>query len=208
MMKKCFSLALALGLAVLVSGATVVHAQDNDHGFYVRGDAGVNLATRLNSSLAPESVSMNPGVRGDLAIGYAIGLGRHFALAPEFELGAIYNSFGNGSVDGQNTSGGGDLVQVPFLVNAVLTYKFDSRWSIYGGFGLGAEYSDVSVSSGSPFLSLPGREGGLAWQLMAGIQYRLGPGELGLAYQNLGYGAIFYNSLYNNTIAASYTTHF
>jgi opacity protein-like surface antigen len=209
-MKKCFSFALALCLIGLVSGATTVHAQGYDYnpGFYLNGEVGVNFASRLGSGSVDDSTALNPGVRGDLAIGYAIGLGNHFALAPEFEVGAMYNSFGNGFYGGQSTSGGGNLVQVPFLLNLVLSYKINPRWSVYGGFGVGVEYSEASVNNlnGSP--AFTDNQGGLDVQVKAGVEYRLGPGALGLSYEYLNYGAIFYNNINNNTIAASYTLHF
>jgi opacity protein-like surface antigen len=209
-MKKCFSFALALCLAGLGFGTTVVHGQDYHYnpGFYLNGDVGVNFASRLGSGVPDDSTELNPGVRGDLAIGYAIGLGHHFALAPEFEAGAIYNSFGNGFYGGQSTSGGGDLVQVPLLINLVLSYQINPRWSVYGGFGVGVEYSEASVNNSNGSLAFTDDQGGLAVQVKAGIQYRLGPGELGLSYEYLNYAAIFYNNVNNNNIAASYTIHF
>jgi opacity protein-like surface antigen len=200
---------LVLGSAVLIPGATTARAEDKDQGFYLGADAGVNLADDLVSDFGSSaSVSLNPGIRGDFFAGYAFGLSDHLTLAPELELGAIYNSFGNGSASGQNTSGGGDLVQVPLMVNAVLSYKFSPRWSTYGGVGVGAEYFDVSVSDGSSLSGLAGSEGDVAWQVMIGIQCKLGPGDLGLGYKYLGCSALFFNNIGNNTISASYTIHF
>lgn len=200
--------ALILGSAGFVLGATTVHADDKDRGFYLGGDVGVNWANHLESNLTSSTVALNAGVRGDIFVGYAFGLCDHLTLAPELEVGAIYNSFGDGSSGGQTTSGGGDLVQVPVLANAVLTYKFAQRFSIYGGFGVGVQYSDVSVSGNSPIFDLGGNEGGVCWQAKVGVQCRVGPGDLGLGYKYLGYSAIFYNNLNNNTIEASYTIHF
>lgn len=195
-----------LGSFGLILG--VGSAQALDTGFYLNGSAGVNLADDLISSEGLGSVSFNPGVRGDLAVGYGFSLGDTVSLGPELETGILYNSFGNGSANGHSSSGGGDLVQVPVLVNLALGCKLDDQWSVYGGFGVGAEYGDVSVSSGSPLSGLSGRQGGLAWQAKLGLQYKLGPGDINLDYKFLDYGALFFNTLGNSTIEASYTIHF
>ena len=99
-------------------------------------------------------------------------------------------------------------MQVPLLINLVLSYQINPRWSVYGGFGVGVEYSEASVNNSNGSLAFTDDQGGLAVQVKAGIQYRLGPGELGLSYEYLNYAAIFYNNVNNNNIAASYTIHF
>lgn len=208
--------ALVLGSASLIFGAITVQADDlttastndKDKGFYVGGDVGVNFADKLVSDfLIQGSVSLNPGVRGDIFAGYAFPLSDHLTLAPELEVGAIYNSFGDGTVNGENTSGGGDVVQVPVLANVILNWHFNSRLSAYGGVGLGMEYFDVSTSDNSTS-SLSGSEGDVAWQAEIGVKYRLGPGDLGLGYKYLGYSPLFYDTMANHTIEASYTIHF
>src|SRR5580698_5355440 len=161
--------ALVLGSAGLIFGAASAHAQRS--GLYLDGDVGVNLADDLVSSDGLGSVSLNPGVRGDLALGYGFGLLGRVSLGPELEAGVIYNSFGNGSANGHSSSGGGDLVQVPVLVNLVVGCRVWDRWSVYGGLGAGAEYGNVSVSSGSPLSGLAGRQGGFDWQAKLGVQY-------------------------------------
>lgn len=209
-MKKYFrrvtQTVLGLGSAGLVFGAASAQAQRS--GFYLDGDVGVNLADDLVSNDGLGSVALNPGVRGDLAVGYGFGILNHVSLGPELEAGVIYNSFGDGSANGHSSSGGGDLVQVPVLVNLVLGCRVWDRWSVYGGFGVGIEYSDATVSSGSPLSGLSGRMGGLAWQAKLGVQYKLGPGDINLDYKFLDYGGIYLNNLGNSAIEASYTLHF
>jgi opacity protein-like surface antigen len=209
--------ALVLGSAGLVFGATTSHADDlttaqsnyKDHGFYLGGDVGVNIASDLVSSFdSGQFTTLNTGVRADLTVGYAFKLGDHFLLAPEFEVGVAYNTFGTGQSDGQPTSGGGDIVQVPMLINGVLTYKINDRWSVYGGIGLGLAYMDVSVSNPNQFDLLQGEEGGLAIDAKLGVQCRLGPGELGLGYEYMENGNFDIETINNHTIEASYTIHF
>ena len=220
-MKKHLSgiipIALMLGSAALVLGTMTVHADDlttanadiKDHGFYVSGDVGVSLASDLTSDLDDgEFTSLNAGVRADLTVGYAFKLSDHFLLAPELEAGVTYNSFGTGQDDGTPTSGGGDIVQVPILVNGVLTYKINERWSVYGGVGLGIAYTDVSTSNDNQLILLQGSDGGLAVDAKLGVQYRLGPGELGLGYKYMENAPLFLKTISNHTIEASYTIYF
>jgi opacity protein-like surface antigen len=198
--------ALVPGLAALVFGAVTVHAQEK--GFYLGADVGPNFADKLVPNFVTSgSISLNTGVRGDVYLGYAFGLCDHLTLAPELEVGAIYNSFGNGTVNGENTSGGGDLVQVPILANVILNWNFTSRFSAYGGVGVGAEYFDVSTSDSSTS-GVAGTEGDVAWQAELGVKYKLGPGDLGLGYKYLGCSPLFYNTMANHTVEASYTIHF
>ena len=211
-MKKYYAgitqITLVLGSALLVLSTATIHAQEN--GFYLGADVGPNFADKLTSDfLVNGSISLNTGIRGDVFVGYAFGLTEHLSLAPELEMGALYNSFGNGTINGQNTTGGGDVVQVPFLANAILNWHFNPRLSIYGGVGVGAEYFDVSVSnSNSPQAAFAGSEGDVAWQAELGLKYKLGPGDLGLGYKYLGFSPLFFNPIANHTVVASYTIHF
>lgn len=198
--------ALVFSSAALVLGAVTVHAQEK--GFYVGADAGPNFANNLVPNFVTSgSISLNTGVRGDVFVGYAFGLCDHLTLAPELEVGAIYNSFGNGTVNGENTSGGGDLVQVPILANIILNCHLTPRLSAYGGVGVGAEYFDVSTSENST-AGAAGTEGDVAWQAQLGVKYKLGPGDLGLGYKYLGCSPFFYNTMANHTVLFSYTIHF
>ncbi len=192
----------------LVLGTTIVRADDIDHGFYLGADVGPNFADNLVPNFVTSgSISLNAGVRGDVYAGYAFGLTDHLSLAPELEVGALYNSFGNGTLNGQNTSGGGDLVQVPILANVILNWHFNPRLSVYGGVGVGAEYFDVSTSD-SGTSGVAGTEGDVAWQAELGVKCKLGPGDIGLGYKYLGCSPLFYNTMANHTVEASYTIHF
>ena len=202
-------IALTLASASLLLGAAAAHAGDN--GFYVGADAGVNIPDGNLSAifLGNGSTSLNPGARVDLLTGYAFGLCDKFSLGPELEVGYLYNSFDKGSANGHNASGGGDVNQVPFLVNGVLSYHINHDWSVYVGAGAGIEYLDVTVSSGSPLTDLATKQGGVIFDAKLGVQYHLGPGDLGLSYQYLGVNpGVFYQNFGNHTIMASYTLHF
>jgi opacity protein-like surface antigen len=199
--------ALVLVSASLLLAAASVRAG----GFYLGADAGVSvpdgdLVAIFNGN---GRTSLNTGARVDLLTGYAFRLCDRFSLGPELEVGYLYNSFDKGSSGGQNASGGGDVNQVPILANVVLSYHITPAWSVYAGAGAGLEYLNVSVSSSSPLSDLETKQGGVAFDAKLGVQYHLGPGDLGLSYQYLGINpGFFYQNFGNHTIMASFTFHF
>jgi opacity protein-like surface antigen len=192
----------------------------SQHGFYVGAAVGVNFASSLNNTgqdfgtSEDESVNLNPGMSAFVSAGYSFRLSHHLSLATELEVGVMYNSFGNGTGrDGSgnpvSTSGGGDVIQAPLMVNMILNYRITPRWSVYGGFGIGAMYTDVSTSNAA--LSLLEVEfGSPSFELRAGVQCRLGPGDLGVGYKYVQDTGAFFavNPINNSVVEASYTVHF
>ena len=205
-------IALTLASASLLLGAATARAGDN--GFYVSADAGVAVPdgdlTANFLGLGDEgSTSLNAGARVDLLMGYAFGLSDKFSLGPELEVGYVYNSFDKGLANGQSASGGGDVNQVPALGNVVLNYHITPRLSAYVGAGPGIEYLNVTVSNGSPLSDMATKQGSLAFDAKIGVQYQLGPGDLGLSYQYLGVAPVVdYQNFGEHCIMASYTLHF
>jgi hypothetical protein len=203
--------ALTLASASLLLGAASARAGDN--GFYIGADAGVavpdgDISGNFFGS-SDGSASLNPGARVDFLAGYAFGLSDKWSLGPEVEVGYVYNSFDTASYNGKSASGGGDVYQVPALVNGILTYHITPQLSAYVGAGAGIEYLDITVPSSSPASGLATKQGGVAFDAKIGVQYQLGPGDLGLSYQYLGVDpGIFYSNFGSHCIMASYTLHF
>jgi opacity protein-like surface antigen len=232
-MKKYFPgvtlTAAMIGSAGLVAGTMTAHAQDatpadttpiyvSEHGFYVGAGVGVNWASQLVDTFnlfgtaGNSQVSLNAGVSGYLSTGYSFRLNKHLSIAPELEVGVMYNTFGNGqggfTGSEVNTTGGGNIVQVPVLANVVLTYNFTPRWSVYGGIGVGVMYTDVSVSNNS-LTDLEGDFGSPAIEAKLGVKCKLGPGDLGVGYKFVeNIGGAFEETINNNVIEGSYTIHF
>ncbi|HEX3624103.1 MAG TPA: outer membrane beta-barrel protein [Verrucomicrobiae bacterium] len=188
-------------VSTLFIGTVTVRAWDT--GFYLGADAGVNIASELIDydlfNVAQDTTKFNAGPRIDLYTGYAFRLCDHLSLAPELETGILYNSFKGSD---------GNLKQVPVLVNLVLDTPITDKLNAYAGIGLGIAYFDVSVPGDSPKADMATQAGALAWHVKAGIQYKLGRGDLGLSYQYLETGTFSYNNVHNNSILASYTIHF
>ncbi len=239
-MKKYFSgfplKTVVIGSASLILGSTAVYAQEmtgstqaqeatptdmtpiyvSEQGWYIGADVGVNWASKLVDTLdlfgSASQVELNPGVSGFLSTGYSFRLNKHLSIAPELEVGVMYNTFGSGTGDlggtMVSTTGGGNIFQVPVLGNVVLTYNFTPRLSIYGGIGVGIMYTDVYVSNAT-LEDLNGTFGSPSFEAKFGVKCKLGPGDLGVGYKLVeNFGAAFEDTINNNIVEGSYTIHF
>ena len=149
----------------------VVATPSDCMGPYVRTDLGFAFPNNLSSSqtlsgsvlpgvtgnLANPSISVNPGLRFDVAPGYNF----NDWLGAEFSAGILYNGLdhlnGSGSVtmDGSPTpvTVGGDGValtgrylQVPALASAVFRWPGQSRWKPFLSTGFGMTYSQLQIT--------------------------------------------------------------
>jgi len=140
-------------------------------GPYVRTDLGFafpnNLASSqslsgsilpgITGSLSNPSISINPGLRFDVAPGYNF----NDWLGAEFSAGILYNGLdhlnGSGTVtmDGSSTplnvgDGGvsltGHYLQVPALASAVFRWPGQGRWKPYLSTGFGFAYSRLQIN--------------------------------------------------------------
>ena len=138
-------------------------------GPFIRTDLGFGFVNNLNSSqnlngsilpgisgsLANPSISVNPGVRFDVAPGYNF----NDWLGAEFSAGILYNGLdhlsGTGTVttaEGTETVGSdglsltGRYLQVPALVSAVFRWPGQGRWKPYLSTGFGMAYSQLQIT--------------------------------------------------------------
>lgn len=138
-------------------------------GPYVRTDLGFAFPNNLTSSqtlsgsilpgvtgtLSNPSVSINPGLRFDVAPGYNF----NDWLGAEFSAGILYNGLdhlnGSGSIttaEGTQTVGSdgisltGRYLQVPALVSAVFRWPGQGRWKPYLSTGFGMAYSQLQIT--------------------------------------------------------------
>lgn len=217
--RKVTRTALLLGSASLALGATSILAADDSSGgmvvpppglrsgVYFATDAGVNLADDL--TVSRNSVSLSPGVRWDVSMGYAIKLADQLTLAPELEVGIIYNALDSASAGRKSASVSGSYIQVPVMANAVLNWQFCPSWVLYAGAGAGYDYSYLDVTGvNGRGIDASGGESDFAWQGMAGIKYAFGSSEVGLGYKYLAVQPSGLDTIGNNTFTLSYTLHF
>ena len=138
-------------------------------GPYVRTDLGFGFVNDLTSSqtlsgsilpgvtgnLTNPSVSINPGLRFDVAPGYNF----NDWLGAEFSAGILYNGLdhlnGSGTVttqQGTQSVGGGGVsltgryLQVPALASAVFRWPGQGRWKPYLSTGFGMAYSQLQIT--------------------------------------------------------------
>ena len=117
-------------------------------------------------------MTFNPGIRGNIALGYNI----NRSWAAEFDTGVIWNSID--SFDGTSLSSVGasfDTYTIPLLVNVVYRIPIKGPWSSYLGAGAGGAASLLSYSqtylgtryswNNSTFV--------FGYQAKAGLQYQL-----------------------------------
>jgi opacity protein-like surface antigen len=148
----------------------VVAEQTDCLGPFVRTDLGFGFVNNLTSSqslttdilpgisgsLSNPTLSINPGVRFDVAPGYNF----NDWLGAELSGGILYNGLdnlnGTGSItmDGSTTplevSGGGvsltgRYIQVPVLLSSVFRWPGKGRWKPYVSTGFGFAYSQLQI---------------------------------------------------------------
>jgi opacity protein-like surface antigen len=185
---------LAAGLAV---GATPLLAADT--GLYFNTDLGANFMSdiKLNNNNGGGKVSMDAGLRWDLALGYAFKVADQVTVGPEIETGLLYNS-----VKAPSTA---DLYQVPVLGNLDLNWHLNPKWDMYFGGGAGADSWFVENSGGNVHDNTD-----FAWDAQGGIRYNLNShNAIGLGYKYLGFKPNFAATpVGNHAIFASYTLSF
>ncbi|HWI58459.1 MAG TPA: porin family protein [Bacillota bacterium] len=183
-MKHLKSMALVGTCGALALGS-VVSAQSQETGFYLKGDVGGNITQDSDlkeffGPVAPGSkVKFDPGVRVGFAGGY------HFTdwFAAEAEVGVMANT-----IDAIQSSSGvfrlhdASFANVPFLLNAKFQYPCPCGFTPYAGAGAGVSGSLLDadqitfISNGSsPSVQLHGSasDAVFAYQAFAGVRYAL-----------------------------------
>jgi len=205
-------LAVAVCAAGLLLGAISLNAEPvNIAGGYTTIDMGVNLASKLAAGsnslningVSGATISLDTGFRVDAVFGYGIKLSDQVNLAPELEIGCLYNQLNQATGGGKSSSVGGEFVQVPFMVNGDFHFMVTRELVLYAGGGVGVDCMFLSANAG-----VLGGEADFAWQAFCGVQYKVGAGELGVGYKILETKPNGCNLIANNTIALSYTFHF
>lgn len=162
-------------LAVVM--ASGVLAQDR---IYVKAAGGVNTFGKTNIS-PQEDLEGNWGVAGLTAAGVEFG---NLALESEFALRLT-----NGDVDPTGFSAPfelGDVRTASLMANAWYHVPLqDDRVFAYGGAGVGLARSEIRLENrGEDELATVEGEGIFAWQIGAGLKYRLDNGvDLGAGYR-------------------------
>jgi opacity protein-like surface antigen len=148
--------------AAAVLAALPLQAAEN--AAYLTLDGGVSLMQDVK--IDSTKLGMDTGYRIGLAGGY--NLNKWAAI--ELETGFIYNEF-------EDSNGDAWLGMVPVLANAVFRYENQTRFVPFIGAGAGGAFSilEAPTDSDTDFV--------FAWQLMAGVDYKIGENMcLGVRY--------------------------
>lgn len=198
------------------SGSGKTYAQE---GFYVAPALGGSVVQDIDnnrttgsgvidggavSGVLDASLVLDAGFRFDVPVGYRVN--EWFSV--EFAPGVIVNpmdsiNFNGALTVGSNTFSGGTsanvsgyLVQVPLLVNFILTIPTDSKWEPFLGGGVGGMFSSMSFNKldapGGTAIDLSG-ENATAWSLgysaLAGLNYHFSRDiSVGVIYKFTGTG--------------------
>lgn len=164
---------------------------------YVHVDGGLayqqdaTLEETISSSSPPPiftsgTVTFQPGVRGNVALGYNI----NRSWAAEFDTGVIWNSIDSFDGTSLNTVGASfDTYTIPLLANIVYRIPIKGPWAAYLGAGAGGAASILSYSQ--TYLGTRYSWGGssfvFGYQAKAGLQYKLSRNAaLDVAYEFFG----------------------
>ena len=148
-------------------------ASNPTEGFYVGLQMGGAVVQNIDlnySSGTSYALVLNPGIRLDIPVGYRFD--EWFSL--EFAPGMIYNKFAD-IQNPQSVAIGGYLMQVPMLVNAIVTIPTGSSFEPFFGAGLGGVFSKISLSGdgGIGASDVSGSSWAYGYSALAGLNYHL-----------------------------------
>jgi opacity protein-like surface antigen len=144
---KSLSLLVAVAAAAVALAATDARADERKDGPYMHADLGAHWIQDVKTRVAGErvTVKVDPGIRFSVGAGYRIHPTEMVAIGFELDTGFIWNSLDRLRVGAFSGSLSGDVWQVPFLANGVLTLEPAPRWALYLGGGGGGIYSRTSI---------------------------------------------------------------
>jgi len=206
--------------------ADTISDMPKESGFYVGFEVGGAVVEDidLSNDQITSALSLNPGIRFDVPIGYRVN--EWFSV--EFAPGIVYNTMSTWSItqpvtytdpDTQevydvagNYGIGGSLTQVPLLVNFLLTIPTDSPWEPIIGAGVGTIYSNLSLKE-LPGGDLGSSASGSCWSLgysgLVGLNYHINQDvSLGFKYKFTGTAGQNWNDdLAGNSDVSGFSTN-
>lgn len=125
----------------------------------------------FDSTVPAESgeVNSNTGFIGGISLGYVPATTRAFFNQTRWELEYTYRQTDNDTIDGAALDG---EVQVDsYMANLYYDFYNTSRWTPYVGAGFGYAQFDVDAGTNGAGDPVTDEDGGVAWQLMVGLNY-------------------------------------
>lgn len=209
--------------AIMLFISTIVLGHSDESGMTYAKE-GFYIGTELGGTVVPDidlgsydagfgtdvsaKVDLNPGIRFDLPLGYRVN--EWFSM--EFAPGVMWNSFNAlelsaGSAEASvNLSG--NYIQVPLLVNFILTIPTNSKWEPYFGGGIGGLFSYLNVTE-IYSISAPENSGtswALGYSAIAGLNYHISRDmSFGFNYKFTGTGTQNWTGDYDGLSTNVYT---
>ena len=175
----------AAALPLVADDSSTVYAKE---GFYVGTELGGTVVPNVDlgttDAFAPlgiPSVSFqadyNAGMRFDIPLGYRVNEWFSCEFAPGFMWNSLNSLYASDGTNSGSLSLGGNLWQVPLLVNFIFTIPTNSKWEPFFGGGVGGIYTSASLDSftvlGVDIPSLSGDSWALGYSAIAGLNYHL-----------------------------------
>jgi len=214
-MKTLHSLTTAGVILFLCSGSA--QALDLSK-LYVNGDIGAMFqqdAKWTQNGGSSQNITFNPGIRGDVGVGYNI----NDSWAAELETGVLWNSIDQvDAVKLTTTHETFDIYTIPVMANIIYKVPLKCSLTPYVGVGVGGATSIASYTR--PGLDSSDADFNYAYQAMAGVKYALTKHiSLGVGYKFLGTsGQSWYlnqitdhvktRDVYTHSVGASFTWNF
>jgi len=186
-----------------VPAKDVVAGMPKDNSWYVGLQNGASFVQDVNlpyaeldtvyGTLGLNKALLNTGYRLDVPIGYRVNEWFSCEFAPGFTYNT-YQSFQGtlNGVDKGTVAIGGSLVQVPLMVNGILTIPTNSALEPFLGGGLGALYGNSKVELGNlgyGDITLNTHSWAFAYSGLAGINYHIDQDiSVGICYKFTGTG--------------------
>jgi opacity protein-like surface antigen len=176
--------------AVLVLFVANAGASDWTQDLYINADVGSAFQqnTVIHESFGQTAnATYNPGIRGDISLGYNIS----DLWTVELSTGVIWNTMDKvNGVQLNSLNETFDTYLIPNLANVIFKVPTKSSWSPYLGVGVGAVVSVVSLHAGNYMGGNPDlsdSDFNFAYQAEAGLDYSLTKNiSIGVNYKFLG----------------------
>lgn len=147
------------------------------------------------------------GIRFDLSVGYRF----NDWCSLEFTPGLIYNDIESISILGERFSVEGEILQVPLMLNLILTIPTKCSWEPFLGLGIGGVYTSTTTEAFSFYGPGTTTAWNLGYSALAGLNYHLDPDlSVGFIYKFTGINqsGSSYEDLMTQSVQAQATFRF
>lgn len=152
-------------------------------GFYLSPALGGSVVQDYRGYGGSVVYEFNAGIRFDCSVGYRFNEWCSLELTP----GLIYNNIESITILGERFSVDGEILQVPLLLNVILTIPTQSSWEPFLGLGIGGVYTSTTTEAFSFYGPGTTTAWNLGYSALAGLNYHIDPDlSVGFIYKFTG----------------------